>query len=344
MDIEEIRECVTLAAQLASILEVSGYPKPGNVHRTADFPDTRYEHFLAGGIAMGPAISKAAMRGALVAEGKIEPADIGIGECIRRAISEVRKSHKGGNTHLGMILLFIPLAAAAGKTYAEDRKIEPERLRKNVELVMRSTTPADSAQTYDAIVEAVQMGKARRGTKKGGESWFGSIETAPDLSNKKVRKRLLMEGVSLYDWMGASSGWDSIARELTTGMRVSFEIGYPALRRVLREHRDINVAIVHTFLKILSEFPDTLVARKVGLKSTSDVAEAVRVGRRETIWISNSAKSILEAGGLTTDRGRKMLCELDETLQKACGELNPGTTADLTAASLAVGILCGLKF
>ena len=339
MDIEEIRERVMIAAQLASVLEVSGYPKPGNVHRTADFPDTRYEHFLIGGVAIGPAASKAAVRGAMAARGEIGLADIGMGECIKKAVLGVRKSHMGGNTHLGMSLLLIPLAAAAGKTYAEDGKIEPKRLRKNVELVMRSTTPTDSVQTYKAILEAVQMGKAR-----GRSSWFGSIKTAPDLSNEKVRKRLLMEGVSLYDWMKASSSWDGVARELVTGMKVPFEIGYPTFKQNLRKHGEINVAIVHTFLKILSEFPDTLVARKVGLESTSEVAEAVKLGHKRTKWISNTAKSILKMGGLTTNEGRKALLGFDETLRKAKGKFNPGTTADLTAASLAIAILCGLKF
>jgi len=48
------------AAQLAACLEVSGTPKPGNVHRAFDFPDTRFEHFLAGGVALGPATREVA--------------------------------------------------------------------------------------------------------------------------------------------------------------------------------------------------------------------------------------------------------------------------------------------
>jgi len=40
-------------AQLASVLEVSGHPKPGNVHRTQDFEDMVFEDFLISGIAIG---------------------------------------------------------------------------------------------------------------------------------------------------------------------------------------------------------------------------------------------------------------------------------------------------
>ena len=39
---------------LASLLELSGWPKPGNVHRTKDFEDTRFEHFLSGIAAIQP--------------------------------------------------------------------------------------------------------------------------------------------------------------------------------------------------------------------------------------------------------------------------------------------------
>ncbi|WP_455363487.1 triphosphoribosyl-dephospho-CoA synthase, partial [[Eubacterium] cellulosolvens] len=37
---------IAAALQLAVLLEVSAYPKPGNVHRTRDFELTRFEHFL----------------------------------------------------------------------------------------------------------------------------------------------------------------------------------------------------------------------------------------------------------------------------------------------------------
>ena len=43
---------IMLIAQLASALEASGTPKPGNVHRNADFHQTSFEHFLAGSIAL----------------------------------------------------------------------------------------------------------------------------------------------------------------------------------------------------------------------------------------------------------------------------------------------------
>lgn len=40
--IDDLARCLSLA----SLLELAGWPKPGNVHRTRDFENTRFEHFL----------------------------------------------------------------------------------------------------------------------------------------------------------------------------------------------------------------------------------------------------------------------------------------------------------
>ena len=104
------------------------------------------------------------------------------------------------------------------------------------------------------------------------------------------------------------------------------------------------MAIVHTFLRILSEFPDTFIARKIGLKKENDVKRAVEIGIRETRWISEAAMRILDLGGLTTEEGRSALWELDEKLQNLGKDYSPGTTADLTASSLMIALLAGLKF
>jgi len=60
---DEVGDLVARCAMLAALLEVSAYPKPGNVHRLRDVPGTRYEHFLAGSVAMGPAMRKLALGG-----------------------------------------------------------------------------------------------------------------------------------------------------------------------------------------------------------------------------------------------------------------------------------------
>ena len=63
---------VMISAQLAAALEVSGWPKPGNVHRMANFEDTTFEQFIAGSIALGPQARMAALRGIEAGRRKID--------------------------------------------------------------------------------------------------------------------------------------------------------------------------------------------------------------------------------------------------------------------------------
>jgi triphosphoribosyl-dephospho-CoA synthase len=83
-------------AQLAMMLEVCAFPKPGNVDRCHDYEKTRLEHFLASTIFSRPALEEA------------ERATGRIGEIIRHAVSAT-SCHNGGNTHFGAFILLIPL-------------------------------------------------------------------------------------------------------------------------------------------------------------------------------------------------------------------------------------------
>ena len=88
-------------AQLAMMLEVCAYPKPGNVDRCHDYPETRLEHFLASTI-----FARASLEEASRGEGRI-------GEIIKHAVRDTN-CHTGGNTHFGAFLLLIPLIYGKG--------------------------------------------------------------------------------------------------------------------------------------------------------------------------------------------------------------------------------------
>ena len=334
MNLKELIEHIKVSAQLAAVLEASGWPKPGNVHRTVNHPDTRYEHFLAGSIALGSPIGEAALRGAMAARGILEISKIGVGRIVRKTVQAVSKSHNGGNTHLGICLLFVPLAVAAAKTYVEEERIEPRDLRRNISKIMRFTTPMDAVEVYRAI------------SLVGSPHVLGRMrnDEVPDLYDKRARKRILEEEISLFKVMEEAASYDTIAKELVTAMRISFNIGYTELIETFESTNDINTATVHTFLKILSKVPDTLIARKVGLRKVSDIRKAVEIGLRETQWISEMAEKCLDMGGLTTREGTNLIWEFDRKLQGLGEDYNPGTTADLTATALMIAFLLGLKF
>jgi len=335
---EEIADYVMLSAQLASLIEISEGPKPGSVSRTADLPLERaglYEHFVAGAVAIGPAVREATLRGVEVGQNKLEVSEIGIGRYIKQALQSVKRWHCAGDTHSGPVLLFIPLAAAAGKTFAETGEMGLKDLRGNVKLVTRSTTPQDAVDVYEIMAMACSPKEIGHVTG----------ERAPDLYDKDAKRKLLEEGISLYDTMKAAD-WDDFCREWVNGMKISFEIGYPTLVEIFEEAHDINTATVHTFLTILSkfEFGDTCIARWVGLKETDEVREAVTIGAEKAKWISDRASLILKLGGLKTKEGIEELGRLDEALRQGKGESYPATAADLTASSLFIAILHGLRF
>ena len=331
--INKIADNIMRSAQLAAALEVGGWPKPGNVHRTVDFVDTRFEHFISGAIALGPPVREAAINGMRAGQGKIQINDIKIGKHIKESVIEVKRWHKGGNTHLGISLLFIPLAAAAGMTSLKKNDIESNCLRENVINIMKNTTSKDAMDVYDAIRLASSAALGRLDKEK-----------APDLLDSESKNELAEQGISLYDVMKISSKWDNVAKEWASGMDICFNTGSRTIIEVYNKTHDINIAIVHTFLTILSTFPDTFIARKIGTKETPYIAKAVEIGIKKIEWITETARQVLKIGGLTTEHGRKAIFDFDSKLQSANGEYNPGTSADLTAGSLMIAFLFGFRF
>jgi triphosphoribosyl-dephospho-CoA synthase len=326
---DDIMRCT----QLAAAIEVCGWPKPGNVHRAVDFPDTRFEHFIAGAIALGPTMRKAALMGMKVGWRQLEVDRVGVGRLVKDAVADVKEWHRGGNTHLGVSLLFTPLAVAAGATYAAKGRIEAEGLREEVARVMAATTSADAENVYDAILAA---SSAALGRLEGTD--------APDLLDSEAKKKLGARHVTLYDVMVASSSWDNIAGEWASGMAICFQTGYPTIVQTYQETGDPNTAVVHTFLTLLSTHADTFIARKVGVTETLNIEQAVKIGLQRTTWIADTAGRILKMGGLTTDEGTQALHAFDERLQAGGGMWNPGTSADLTAGSILISLLCGWRF
>jgi triphosphoribosyl-dephospho-CoA synthase len=311
---KDTSEHVSGCLQLALLFEFSAYPKPGNVHRTADFGGTRYEHFLASTVAVAPSFRTAAEQGVLVSTHKLSLNRVEVGKIIRDAVKDVASWQHGGNTLLGSIILLTPIAVSAGLTLGQG-KSSISGFRRNLRSIVESTTPEDAAILYDAINIA----------KPGG------LGKAPqlDVTDAVSRQRILDEGISLYDIFKISAPWDSISSEWVNNYHITFDIGYPFLVRQLEATRDTNAATVNTFLKILSEVPDTLVARKAGLDKAKEV--------------STEAQRVLEIGGLATLEGKKSLQQFDQKLRDPAHRLNPGATADLTSAALTLAILNGYR-
>jgi len=123
-------ECVTLAC----LLEAAA-PKPGNVHRGADFDDLTFHDFLVSGTVVGPILASA---------------NQGVGQAILNAVQATRRLVVT-NSNLGMILLLGPLA-----TVPRDAPL-PEGLTN----VLAGLTADDTRAIWQAINLARPGGMGR---------------------------------------------------------------------------------------------------------------------------------------------------------------------------------------
>ena len=126
--------------------------------------------------------------------------------------------------------------------------------------------------------------------------------------------------VGLREAMAEASDRDRVARQYVTDFADVFELGLPWLRAAMAGADDPSWAVVRCYLGFLGRFPDSHLVRKFG----NDVAEGVR----------RQAATFLEglADGKPSEQKDAGLRDFDARL-KAQG-LNPGTSADLTVASL----------
>jgi triphosphoribosyl-dephospho-CoA synthase len=300
---------------LAILFEVSA-DKPGNVNLTTGFEGTRYEHFLASAVAATPWFELAAERGIAVSKGEISVSSVRIGQIIRNCVWDINAWQHGGNTLLGTVILLSPIAVAAGMTSTlKENVFEIQQLRENMKCITESTSAADAVDVYEAIKIAKPSG----------------LGEAPelDVNNSDSINRIVKENITLYQVFKIASAYDRVCSEWISNYPITLEFAYPYLMKQISESKDLNKAIIHTFLKVLAEYPDTFIARKIGIEKAKEV--------------SAKANKILELGGLETSIGKKRLHEFDLELRKSSNDLNPGTTADIVAAALALCILSGYR-
>jgi triphosphoribosyl-dephospho-CoA synthase len=306
---------ISKCLELAILFEISA-DKPGNVNLITGFEGTRYEHFLASAVAVAPYFEVAAERGISVLQGEIGISNVGLGRIIRDCVWDFNAWQNGGNTLLGTVILLSPIAVAAGMTSTvKDKVFEIQRLRKNLKLVVESTTPEDAVNVYEAIKIANP-----RGLGKAPEL---------DVNDSGSANRIVKEDISLYQVFQIASAYDRVCSEWVSNYPITFELAYLYLMKQIRETKDLNMAIIHAFLKVLAEYPDTFIARKVGMEKAKEV--------------SVKAGEILELGGLATFKGKEVLREFDKELRKSSNLLNPGTTADIIAAALTLCVLGGYR-
>jgi len=188
---------------------------------------------------------------------------------------------------------------AAPLAVAAERAGEPARLRAALAAVLAALEVADAEAAFAAI----------RLANPGGLG---------EAARHDVREPAR---VTLLEAMREAAPRDSIARQYASGFADVFDLGLPALRAALARGWKLEWATTLTYLEFLAAFPDSHIARK---DPSGPLAHSV----------TTQARTVREAlaSAAAPEPLVAQLMAWDAEL-KAAG-LNPGTSADLTVATL----------
>jgi triphosphoribosyl-dephospho-CoA synthase len=195
----------------------------------------------------------------------------------------------------------------------------------NLGIVLLFAPLARAATTREAdetLRSAVRRVLARLDLDDATAAFAAIVRAAPgglgDAAEHDVRTPAR---VSLREAMSAAAHRDSIASEYASGYAIVFEAGLPLLEQALASGQGTLEAIVSLHVGLLAAYPDTLIARKAGDATAQRVSAAARAVRDGTL----------------------SLPEFDASLRADGNRLNPGTTADLVAATLLAALLSGMR-
>jgi len=298
---------LSILLSIGPILEATAYPKPGNVHRLRDFPDTRFEDFMVSGLVFVPFMAKCIRRGIRGKYGKVV-----IGDIIYGIVRNSMEIHGGGNTCLGTATLLSPIALSIGYYLGRSKN-----LRLNISMIVKKASSL--VREYSTVLDAIYFYKAIRFIKPSYLSRRDKTGNLPNVFTKDYAKKLMKNNVRLWDILIASSKFDLVCSEVVNAYSITLK-AMEFLKEKLRKGIDWNYVVVDTFLYVLSNTMDTLVVRKHGV-------EAMK-------YVSMKAHEILSLGGSSNPKGFKLLKELDKELSTK--KINPGASADIVATSISL--------
>lgn len=218
----------------------------------------------------------------------------GVGRTVLDSVQATRAA-TGTNVNLGIVLLLAPLTAVPINVSLES----------GIGKILDRTTIEDAGHVYRAI----------RLAQPGG---MGQV-SSQDIGERPT--------VTLRDAMRLASDRDRIAEQYANGFKLVFEAA-SQLTEFAGRSNDWEDATISLHVWILSNWPDTLIARKCGW----DIA-------REA---SERAAKLFSLSGQGSPLIPDQLREFDKWLRADGHRRNPGTTADLVAAALFVALRDGL--
>ncbi len=183
----------------------------------------------------------------------------------------------------------------------------PDSLSEELPAILNALQIEDSVRIYEAINLA----------RPGG---MGQVENQ-DLSSTPSRP--------VKQLMQLAENRDMIARQYARNFEDVIDFGLERLAfwwNAFKQNR--NRAIVALHLDWLAHYPDSLIQRKCGTQVAKEA--------------SSRAATILKCGWPESSQSEEKLTEFDRWLRAEGNRRNPGTSADLVAATLFAGLQKGI--
>ena len=227
--------------------------------------------------------------------------DLELGERIYAAV-KVTKDAVGLNTNLGVILLCAPLIQVI---LHGDTELT---LQQNLSTIISASTTSDAVKVSEAIVLASPAGL--------GEAGKYDVRHLPDAASSEV---------TLLNIMIAAQHKDRIAWQYANLFSDVLEFGVPVYADAYAKWHNEAWAATALYLGFLAKYADTHIVRKYGVEIAQTVQNEAEVMAYKFSAAENP-KLI-----------QKSLMDWDASLKQR--SLNPGTSADLTVASILAYVL-----
>jgi len=297
-------------SQLALLLEASS-PKPGNVNRGASFSDMDYRHFLTSASLVSRGLYHCALRGIELADGKITPEEVHLGELIEICVNDSLTGLNTKNTILGSILLYVPLTVSIAATLRQVEYFSIDIVKDELSRIISNTSIKDTIALYKTFELSPPGGQKIRDDPE----WTG-LHARYDIENPNAIENITQDGIRLIDLFKMSATIDEISNEWANNFTLILDEILPYLTKISTGLNDIEEAIVRAYIWLLAKRPDGLIIKKVGRKKAEEIQQIA-------VHIMNGSDEELP---------EKILI-LNERLIKGGNLLNPGTTADLISAA-----------
>ena len=243
------------------------------------------------------------MISAKVAAEEISATKSSLGQRIFNSVSKTIKQ-VGCNTNLGIILLCAPISQVI---MTRKGMVSTKNIQNSLNRLLKNLSIEDTKLAYQAIRLASPGGIGKKDKH--------DVQQDPD--------------VELLKAMQYAEKYDRIAYQYTHKFKDIFDFGVPIIKKKLGEKLGLRWAATAVYIAFLARFADTHIVRKFSKKIALNVLQQAK-----------KIEKLIKKGKKPEEITQKLI-EFDKKLKK--NGINPGTSADLTVASLFVTLLQEFK-